>query len=580
MKKLMGFLFVLVFILGIIFVLLPFLETTPPPSAATAVQARPRPQIFTSNPLTTLVKRIVNALQTEWDKKREKRRLAVARMQGKRQLAPTDYRAALVHSLPQDGTPAEEIALPETEEYDGNWLISPQISPKDAAAKGMHEVSITDEPAQNTETINIPLPQEAAALSAQSESLPTDNAAQNAPMQLARANTILDISLPATQVQGQQAPTVKTKSEVALQNLLDILYPEKKIEKIIRNMADVKFGMLPSTEENKSAKATYIKETTKQAIEELRRLQTQKIHRLLTEGPQPDDLQTDYLAEYLQACAEEGIEPEEHPIRILIRDNDGNTYYTNTSTRKINLDWLQERVSVVLQEPFKKLFSTGGKGNDPENDTEETGSTGGKGNDSKKVTEGTVSTEGEPTDPKKAAEESSTSGLLSTVNDSLFEGYRIVSEGASHIDNAVRAVATVGGLASASQLFVKTNLPPEGGESEEGATSESVSSTEGELNDHQKVAGEIVRRALPVLSTAFNEGTSPAMVALRVSDVTFSSASQLLVEKNSSPEATSKSGSSTIREPQKESFRLCPTMTPIDIPRVINSMLLPPVSEK
>lgn len=363
MKKLMGFLFVLVFILGIIFVLLPFLETTPPPSAATAVQARPRPQIFTSNPLTTLVKRIVNALQTEWDKKREKRRLAVARMQGKRQLAPTDYRAALVHSLPQDGTPAEEIALPETEEYDGNWLISPQISPKDAAAKGMHEVSITDEPAQNTETINIPLPQEAAALSAQSESLPADNAAQNAPMQLARANTILDISLPATQVQGQQAPTVKTKSEVALQNLLDILYPEKKIEKIIRNMADVKFGMLPSTEENKSAKATYIKETTKQAIEELRRLQTQKIHRLLTEGPQPDDLQTDYLAEYLQACAEEGIEPEEHPIRILIRDNDGNTYYTNTSTRKINLDWAQEKL--------KKLFSTGGKENDPKKAAEE-----------------------------------------------------------------------------------------------------------------------------------------------------------------------------------------------------------------
>ena len=378
----MGFLFVLVFILGIIFVLLPFLETTPPSSAATAVQARPRPQIFTSNPLTTLVKRIVNALQTEWDKKREKRRLAVARMQGKRQLAPTDYRAALVHSLPQDGTPAEEIALPETEEYDGNWLISPQISPKDAAAKGMHEVSITDEPAQNTETINIPLPQEAAALSAQSESLPTDNAAQNAPMQLARANTVLDISLPATQAQTQQAPAVKTKSEVALQNLLDILYPEKKIEKIIRNMADVKFGMLPSTEENKSAKATYIKETTKQAIEELRRLQTQKIHRLLTEGPQPDDLQTDYLAEYLQACAEEGIEPEEHPIRILIRNNDGNTYYTKTSTRKINLDWIQEQL--------KKIFSTGGKENDPQNVAEEVVQSG--------VISTASATEGEPDD--------------------------------------------------------------------------------------------------------------------------------------------------------------------------------------
>lgn len=451
MKKLMGFLFVLVFILGIIFVLLPFLETTPPPSAATAVQARPRPQIFTSNPLTTLVKRIVNALQTEWDKKREKRRLAVARMQGKRQLAPTDYRAALVHSLPQDGTPAEEIALPETEEYDGNWLISPQISPKDAAAKGMHEVSITDEPAQNTETINIPLPQEAAALSAQSESLPTDNAAQNAPMQLARANTVLDISLPATQAQTQQAPAVKTKSEVALQNLLDILYPEKKIEKIIRNMADVKFGMLPSTEKNKSAKATYIKETTKQAIEELRRLQTQKIHRLLTEGPQPDDLQTDYLAEYLQACAEEGIEPEEHPIRILIRDNDGNTYYANTSTAKIDWDWIQERVSVV-QEKLKKISSTGGKENDPKNGTEEVVQSG--------VISTASATEGEPDDAKKVAEKVA-SGVLPTVTNSFNQMY-----------NSAEMVASVVAVSFLSPWGAAI-LPPEVGESNEEATSES-----------------------------------------------------------------------------------------------------------
>ena len=525
----MGFLFVLVFILGIIFVLLPFLETTPPPSAATAVQARPRPQIFTSNPLTTLVKRIVNALQTEWDKKREKRRLAVARMQEKRKLAPTDYRAALVHSLPQDGTPAEEIALPETEEYDGNWLISPQISPKDAAAKGMHEVSITDEPAQNTETINIPLPQEAAALSAQSESLPTDNAAQNAPMQLARANTILDISLPATQVQGQQAPAVKTKSEVALQNLLDILYPEKKIEKIIRNMADVKFGMLPSTEENKSAKATYIKETTKQAIEELRRLQTQKIHRLLTEGPQPDDLQTDYLAEYLQACAEEGIEPEEHPIRILIRDNDGNTYYTNTSTRKINLDWIQEQL--------KKSFFTGGKGNDSKKVTEGTVSTEGEPADPKKAAVGTVSTEGEPADPKKAAEEvvgtlisvlsttegepadpkkAATSGLISTVSDSLFEGYRIVYKGVSHIDNAAREVATLGGLASASKPLVENNSSPEVGESNEEATSNFVSST---IGKPQKKPIQIYPTAPTDLTRVINHVNMPQLHVSEIGNV-------------------------------------------------------------
>ncbi|MBR2392460.1 MAG: hypothetical protein IKA93_02675, partial [Elusimicrobiaceae bacterium] len=99
MRKLMGFLFVLVLLVGIIFMILPFLETAPAPSSAPTVQARPRPQIFTSNPLTTLVNRIVKAIQSQWNRNRHDQQLAMAQ-QAKEQprYSKADYRANLMHS--------------------------------------------------------------------------------------------------------------------------------------------------------------------------------------------------------------------------------------------------------------------------------------------------------------------------------------------------------------------------------------------------------------------------------------------------------------------------------------------------
>lgn len=323
MKKLMGFLFVLVFILGIIFVLLPFLETTPPPSAVPAAQARPRPQIFTSNPLTTLVKRIVNALQTEWDKKREKRRLAVARMQEKRKLAPTNYRAALLKTLPsQEEAPGEPIELPQGED-DGNWLIAPQISPEDTAAKGMHEVSITDEPAQSTETITIPLPQEAAAFSVQSEGLPADSAMQDAPVQLARANSVLDIPLPtsATPEQpSQKAPMGET--EKALKELMDVVYPERRLAKLVEDYASVKFGLVPATPASLKEKEAFIKEKKEQVIKEFRRLQWEDIMRMLDSQEPPPPPAKDYLGNYVRAAKREGKETIDLPITIVSKEEE------------------------------------------------------------------------------------------------------------------------------------------------------------------------------------------------------------------------------------------------------------------
>lgn len=361
MKKLMGFLFVLVFILGIIFVLLPFLETTPPPSAVPAAQARPRPQIFTSNPLTTLVKRIVNALQTEWDKKREKRRLAVARMQEKRKLAPTNYRAALLKTLPsQEEAPGEPIELPQGED-DGNWLIAPQISPEDTAAKGMHEVSITDEPAQSTETITIPLPQEAAAFSVQSEGLPADSAMQDAPVQLARANSVLDIPLPtsATPEQpSQKAPMGET--EKALKELMDVVYPERRLAKLVEDYASVKFGLIPATPASLKEKEAFIKEKKEQVIKEFRRLQWEDIMRMLDSQEPPPPPAKDYLGNYVRAAKREGKETIKLPITIVSKEEEGKVRLTKMGPT--DLEKLQ-RVVVALAagevEAAGKLTSLG-----------------------------------------------------------------------------------------------------------------------------------------------------------------------------------------------------------------------------
>lgn len=360
MKKLMGFLFVLVFILGIIFVLLPFLETTPPPSAVPAAQARPRPQIFTSNPLTTLVKRIVNALQTEWDKKREKRRLAVARMQEKRKLAPTNYRAALLKTLPsQEEAPGEPIELPQGED-DGNWLIAPQISPEDTAAKGMHEVSITDEPAQSTETITIPLPQEAAAFSVQSEGLPADSAMQDAPVQLARANSVLDIPLPtsATPEQpSQKAPMGET--EKAWQELQAIIYPEKKIEETIRKMADVKFALLPDTPKTQREKETFIKEKTEKTIKEFRRLRWDEINRLL-ESDEPAKPTKDYLGNYFRSAQKEGKPTNPIPVTVYSKDKNGNATATSFEFPSLSPGDLRKIADSPDATPESETDNTGG----------------------------------------------------------------------------------------------------------------------------------------------------------------------------------------------------------------------------
>jgi len=333
----MGFLFVLVFILGIIFVLLPFLETTPPPSAVPAAQARPRPQIFTSNPLTTLVKRIVNALQTEWDKKREKRRLAVARMQEKRKLAPTNYRAALLKTLPsQEDAPGEPIELPQGED-DGNWLIAPQISPEDMGVKGMHEVNTDEELPQSAEMQATEQPLQALPLVSPTE----ENAsfsAQKEPLLLARANTNLQLPKPARyapEPTKTQAPLSET--EKALKELMDVVYPERRLAKLVEDYASVKFGLVPATPASLKEKEAFIKEKKEQVIKEFRRLQWEDIMRMLDSQEPPPPPAKDYLGNYVRAAKREGKETIDLPITIVSKEEEGKVRLTkmgltNTAT--------------------------------------------------------------------------------------------------------------------------------------------------------------------------------------------------------------------------------------------------------
>ena len=331
MRKLMGFLFVLVLLVGIIFMILPFLETAPAPSLAPTVQARPRPQIFTSNPLTTLVNRIVKAIQSQWNRNRHDQQLAMAQ-QAKEQprYSKAGYRADLMHSLPGDGTPAQEIDLPQDDTSDGNWLIGPQTSPEDMAAKGMHEVNRTDEPAPSANPTDIPLPQE--VLSAAGTNSLVENKGKN-PSALMKAPNNPQISVPTVQTSSEKrVPLQKTTSAVALANLKDILYPEQRAEKLVRNAAEVKWGMLPDTEENRLAKADFIKTKTREVTKEIRRLQAEDLERILSEDPTiAEEERPDYLSEYLQACAEEGVEVEKHSVSFVVKDKD-DLYVVQTTT--------------------------------------------------------------------------------------------------------------------------------------------------------------------------------------------------------------------------------------------------------
>lgn len=139
-----------------LFLLLPFLETTPPPTPA---QLKTQPQITTDNPLTAIAKRLRVLFG---GKERTARRLSAVKPQVLQVLHPADeFLAAAPAQQPATGvsSPKEQtqpITVPPQEEpFDfgeaalqtdqGEWVLIRQTAPQ-SGQPGMHEINVHDNP--------------------------------------------------------------------------------------------------------------------------------------------------------------------------------------------------------------------------------------------------------------------------------------------------------------------------------------------------------------------------------------------------------------------------------------------------
>lgn len=134
----------------ILFLLLPFLETTSPQkNSANGTDTKAQPQIFTSNPLTELVGRIArffNKRQTADEQPRPMSAAAADEMFGPAQESPL-YASA---DNPQGSAPPASqfsadayAANSYPADEDGDWVLIRQTAPE-GATRGMHEINVKD----------------------------------------------------------------------------------------------------------------------------------------------------------------------------------------------------------------------------------------------------------------------------------------------------------------------------------------------------------------------------------------------------------------------------------------------------
>ena len=144
-------------IAAFIFLLLPFLETTPPPTPA---QLKAQPQIITANPLAAIAKRLAGI----WGRQPERKpHLSSAQeaVNTNKQLSPNDslIMARADAEPPAFSDPADlqssSIPLPTPQEADygnatfhtdnGQWVLVRQTAPQ-SGQPGMHEVNVHENP--------------------------------------------------------------------------------------------------------------------------------------------------------------------------------------------------------------------------------------------------------------------------------------------------------------------------------------------------------------------------------------------------------------------------------------------------
>ena len=155
MKKLVKYLGITVCVALFIFLMLPFLE---PPTlnndkANTEKSEQLIPQIFTSNPLTDIVKRIARFFGKKEAGNQSKNSLMVDRagvaLDARHAALPEDERNLLISAaaganvIPADIN-AEDPTSYQVQDEEGGWVLVRQRMPE-AAQLGMHEISVKDD---------------------------------------------------------------------------------------------------------------------------------------------------------------------------------------------------------------------------------------------------------------------------------------------------------------------------------------------------------------------------------------------------------------------------------------------------
>ncbi len=150
--------FLIFCITAFIFLLLPFLQTTPPPTPA---QLKAQPQISTDNPLTAIAKRLAHLFRPRGEQKTRfvsapvgagsplPQSSAQPYFLARNQMQPADrsssaqFPAATLIPLPAPQETAYGDAAVQTD--NGQWVLVRQTAPE-AGQPGMHEVNVHDNP--------------------------------------------------------------------------------------------------------------------------------------------------------------------------------------------------------------------------------------------------------------------------------------------------------------------------------------------------------------------------------------------------------------------------------------------------
>ncbi len=148
MKKTAKIVLIVCSIALVLFLLLPFLETSSPKtsSAADTETAKAQPQIFTSNPLTELVGRIARFFRTRQNAEekagaQENERFKTPQ-EGEFYASAKNAASATPSSVEFSGdTAAYDNAYLQNEE--GDWVLIRQTSPA-GSTRGMHEINVKD----------------------------------------------------------------------------------------------------------------------------------------------------------------------------------------------------------------------------------------------------------------------------------------------------------------------------------------------------------------------------------------------------------------------------------------------------